>query len=160
MIFTIFKIEKTLKCYFSRLKIRKRMSCWRVAGSWGLMLAHFSIKISNFNFAKVFERTNDETELQESYRPKKLCTCRKIGQGIRFWRQKSPSSSKIHRNWWKTSFRHRKISSNIFFRRRKIESCKSSETRFPEVSRRSELSSRDKCAFEVVAASAGFAKRK
>ena len=28
------------------------MSCWRVAGSWGLMLAHFSIKISNFNFAK------------------------------------------------------------------------------------------------------------
>ena len=29
-----------------------------------------------------------------------------------------------------------------FFRRRKIESCKSSETRFPEVSRRSEPSSR------------------
>ena len=61
------------------------MSCWRVAGSWGLMLAHFAIQISNFNFAKagappvqsrtavrpgpslgkikicqVFERTNDE----------------------------------------------------------------------------------------------------
>ena len=36
-----------------------------------------------------------------------------------------------------------------FFRRRKIESCKSSETRFPEVSRRSEPSSRGERTFEV-----------
>ena len=34
-------------------------------------------------------------------------------------------------------------------RRQKIESCKSSETRFPEVSRRSERSSRGKRTFEV-----------
>ena len=36
-----------------------------------------------------------------------------------------------------------------FFRRRKIESCKSSETRFPEVSCRSEPSSRGERTFEV-----------
>ena len=36
-----------------------------------------------------------------------------------------------------------------FVRRRKIESCKSSETRFPEVSCRSEPSSRGERAFEV-----------
>ena len=39
--------------------------------------------------------------------------------------------------------------SQFLFRRQKIENCKSSETRFPEVSRRSELSSWDKRAFEV-----------
>ena len=38
---------------------------------------------------------------------------------------------------------------DFFFRRQQIENCKSSETRFPEFSRRSELSSRDKRAFEV-----------
>ena len=64
--------------------------------------------LAKLKFAKFFERTNDETELQESYRPKKLCTWSKIGQGIRFWRQKSPSSSKIDRNRRKTWFRHRK----------------------------------------------------
>ena len=37
----------------------------------------------------------------------------------------------------------------FFFRRRKIESCKSSETRVAEVSRRSERSSRGKRTFEV-----------
>ena len=67
--------------------------------------------LAKLKFAKFFERTNDETELQESYRPKKLCTWSKIGQGIRFWRQKSPSSSKIDRKSRKTSFRHRKFSS-------------------------------------------------
>ena len=71
--------------------------------------------LAKLKFAKFFERTNDETELQESYRPKKLCTWSKFGQGIRFSRQKSPSSSKIHRKWRKTSFRHRKISSIFFF---------------------------------------------
>ena len=35
------------------------------------------------------------------------------------------------------------------FRRQKIQSCKSSETRFAEVSRRSEPCSKDKRAFEV-----------
>ena len=42
-----------------------------------------------------------------------------------------------------------KKDSKKFFRRRKIESCKSSETRFPEVSCRSEPSSRGERTFEV-----------
>ena len=47
-----------------------------------------------------------ETDLQASYRPEKLCIWSKIRQGIRFWRQKSSSSSKIDRNWRKTCFWH------------------------------------------------------
>ena len=42
-----------------------------------------------------------------------------------------------------------KTNPNKIFRRQKIESCKSSETRFPEVSCRSEPSSRDELTFEV-----------
>ena len=42
-----------------------------------------------------------------------------------------------------------KILSNFFFRRRKMKSCKSSETRFAKVSRRSELCSRGKRPFKV-----------
>ena len=38
---------------------------------------------------------------------------------------------------------------NFFFRRRKMKCSKSSETRFPKVSRRSEPSSRGKRPFEV-----------
>ena len=42
-----------------------------------------------------------------------------------------------------------KNSSQFFFQRRKMKSCKSSETRFAKVSRRSELCSRGKRPFEV-----------
>ena len=54
-----------------------------------------------------------------------------------FWRQKVFSSSKISRKSRKTrNFFEKKFWTS------KIESCKSSETRFPEVSRRSEPSSK------------------
>ena len=57
-------------------------------------------------------------------------------------------NSKINR---KSAENHEKpeIFSKKIFRRRKIESCKSSETRFPEVSCRSEPSSRGERTFEV-----------
>ena len=63
----------------------------------------------------------------------------------------------------KLTFRSENVADFFFFRRRKIESCKSSETRVAEVSRRWELCSRGKRTFEVRghrAASAGRAKRK
>ena len=59
----------------------------------------------------------------------------------------SPKSAENHE---KPEIFSKKISKK-FFRRRKIESCKSSETRFPEVSYRSEPSSRtnERSKFEV-----------
>ena len=52
--------------------------------------------------------------------------------------KKPPKSAENHEKTKKIA----KKNSEKNFRRRKIESCKSSETRFPEVSRRSEPSSR------------------
>ena len=49
----------------------------------------------------------------------------------------------------KNQFRNRKILTIFFFRRRKIESCKSSETRFPKFWGQTEPSSRGKRPFEV-----------
>merc|ERR1711924_17384 len=49
----------------------------------------------------------------------------------------------------KLIFRSENFARKKFFRRQKIESCKSSETRVAEVSGRSELSSRGKRTFEV-----------
>ena len=57
----------------------------------------------------------------------------------------SPKSAENHE---KPEIVSKKISKK-FVRRRKIESCKSSETRFPEVSCRSEPSSRGERTFEV-----------
>ena len=58
------------------------------------------------------------------------------------------SSSRIGRKSQKTE-KNLKNFPKKNFRRQKIESCKSSETRFPEVSRRSERSSRGERTFEV-----------
>ena len=58
------------------------------------------------------------------------------------------ASPKIYQKLRKTDFRNQK-NSDLFFRRQKIESCKSSETRVAKVSRRSEPSSRGKRTFEV-----------
>ena len=55
--------------------------------------------------------------------------------------EKSKIGAKSTKNHEKQK-KNRKKNSEKNFRRQKIESCKSSETRFPEVSRRSERSSR------------------
>ena len=73
----------------------------------------------------------------------------KIHRATWFWRPKKPSSSKIYRKSWKTGKKIEKKISKKKFRRQKIENCKSSETRFAEVSRRSEPCSKDKRTFEV-----------
>ena len=59
--------------------------------------------------------------------------------------KKPPKSAENHEKPPKS----RKTKIEKKFRRQKIKSCKSSETRFPEVSRRSERSSRDERTFEV-----------
>ena len=53
------------------------------------------------------------------------------------------------KNVFRTEIFRRKFSSNKFFRRQKIENCKSFETRFAEVSRRSELCLGGERSFEV-----------
>ena len=78
--------------------------------------------------------------------------------GNNFWRRicqwlsNHRSSPKTPINWLYAKFvleKHRQT----FFRRRKMKRCKSSETCFPKVSRRSEPSSRGKRPFEIFASS-------
>ena len=56
---------------------------------------------------------------------------------------------KMAKNVFRTEIFCRKFSSKKFFRRRKIENCKSFETRFAEVWRRSELCLGGERSFEV-----------
>ena len=62
--------------------------------------------------------------------------------------KKSLAAPKSSENHEKPKTNRQKLIEKIF-RRQKIESCKSSETRFAEVSRRSEPCSRGKRTFEV-----------
>ena len=85
---------------------------------------------------------------QTSDRPGNLSIRSKKPRGSWFWRPKIPSSSKICRKLRKTEKKSEK-KVQFFFRRQKIESCKSSEARVAEVSRRSEPCSRGKRTFKV-----------
>ena len=77
-----------------------------------------------------------------SYRPQEGCIWSKIWCRSWFWRQKIPSSSKSGRKSWKTEKKLQKNFQKKIFGVKKLESCKSSEMRFAEVSRRSERSTK------------------
>ena len=74
--------------------------------------------------------------------------------GNNFWRRICQRGSKIHSSsktplFWKNHWFRKKVFPKKVFRHQKMKSCKSSETRFAKVSRRSEPCSRGKRPFKV-----------
>ena len=83
-----------------------------------------------------------------SYRPQNKSIWSKIDEEADFDVHSGVGPPKPHQIDENLIFRSKNFAF-FFFRRRKIESCKSSETRVAEVSRRSEPSSRGERTFEV-----------